>query len=209
MTKAKTRVKRPRVIIVPPMVSSTAVNISSPGPSAPGGGTGKPMSFCVPCSMKVIPNAMRIRLKSCGDQRSRVVNMNSLRLRSAEYKARAPACLSGVDGKSKAQSLQDLGDGDELRVAIGRQRFVEIGPAKTGGLRDFRHALGARDVAKRCLQQFRVVVLEHRIEVTGDVLLRFQRVGGVPPVGLASHVVLNFCRQSLIEDSCDNGALKH
>src|SRR5260221_11244775 len=142
MTKAKTRVKSPSVIMVPPMVSSTAVNISSPGPSAPGGGTGKPMSFWVPCLMKVIPNAIRARLKSCGDQRSRVVNMNSLRLRSAEYRARAAACLSGVDGKSKAESLQDPGDGGELGVAVRRQCFVEIGSAKIRGLRDFRHALG-------------------------------------------------------------------
>ena len=61
------------------------------------------------------------------------------------------------------ESLDDLQNGGELRIASRGQCFVEAFPAKAGLAGNLGHALGAGNVAQRCRYQGGIPVLEHRL----------------------------------------------
>src|SRR5437762_11111018 len=116
-----------------------------------------------------------------GMREYRIPASNEMGMLSFRYSVIAD---SGCDLQAQTKRPYDFGHGRKFGIPLGRQRLIEVRPAQAGSAGQFGHSLGARDIAERRFEQVGVAIFEYRIEIGGDVFLRLQMLGGIPPTGL-------------------------
>src|SRR5436305_15128961 len=82
--------------------------------------------------------------------------------------------------QAQTERAYDLEDGGEFRVARWRERLVQTLSPKPGLASELRHALGARNVAKRRGDQGGVALLERRLQVGRHVFFGLKMLCRIP-----------------------------
>ena len=84
------------------------------------------------------------------------------------------------DGETDPERSKHLHHRADAWVALAGQRFVQAGPTQVGFLGDGGHAYGARHVANRLDEKFRVVFFERGLQVCDPGLGISQKLGTIP-----------------------------